>query len=220
MSIQGAMNQLLGSAGGIVRDLKILDSLDVEKQEQLRKDAKIQGLKNQEEMLDELHEGQEEVKTGTADMIQTIKDLRDVDTYGDVDKSLRIGQNIRKIASEQQERAETIKAQKDIAKQLYAETGDAEYLDKYKKLVQRSTNADYASQTWSRDAKSIDKQIQAGINAYNDLVDRYQQANDITDSVLARKNFLEARDADPAFDAYIRGAFKDNAKYFLERGSR
>ena len=41
MSIQGAMNQLLGSAGGIVRDLKILDSLDVEKQEQLRKDAKI-----------------------------------------------------------------------------------------------------------------------------------------------------------------------------------
>lgn len=220
MSIQGAMNQLIGTAGGIVRDLKVLDSLNVEKQEQLRKDAKIQNLKNQEQLLGELDEGQKATKTSTGDIINTVRDLHDIDTYGDIDKTLRLSQNIRKIASEQQERAETAKAQKDIAKQLYAETGDAEYLDKYKKLAEKSTNADYLSSKWSKDASNIDKQMEAGMNAYNDLVDRYQQANDITDNVLARKNFLEARESDPEFDAYIRGAFKDNSKYFLERGSR
>lgn len=211
------MNQLLGSAGGIVRDLKVLDSLNVEKQEQLRKDTRIQGLKNQEQMLDELHEGQEKVGTSTVGIAQTLKDLNNPDTYSRRVSNL-LGNNVRKIAAEHRERAETVRAQKDLAKQLYAETGDPEYLDKYKKLVQGSTSADYMSQKWSEGAKVVDKQIAAGISAYDDLIERYQQANDITDNVLARKHFLEAREADPDFDAYVRGAFKENADYFLERG--
>ena len=58
------------------------------------------------------------------------------------------------------------------------------------------------------------------MSAYNDLIDKYQQANDITDNVLARKKFLEDRESDPTFDKYIRGAFEDTVKSYLERGSK
>ena len=220
MSIQGAINQLIGTAAGAIRDVKIIDNLDADKQEKIKKEARIRDLKKQEETLDTLHEGQIKVRSSTGDIIDTIKDLKDVDTYGDIDKAINLEQNIRKIAAEQQERANTISQQKDIAKQIYAETGDKEFLDKYSKLVKGSANADYLAQNWSRDAKNIHNKISAGISAYNDLIDKYQQANDITDNVLARKKFLEDRESDPTFDKYIRGAFQDTVTSYLERGGK
>ena len=92
--------------------------------------------------------------------------------------------------------------------------------DKYNKLVKGSSEADYLAQQWSKEAKNIDKQLSAGISAYNDLIDKYQQANDITDNVLARKKFLEDRESDPQFDKYIRGAFTDTVTSYLERGGK
>lgn len=220
MSIQGAMNQLIGTATGAIRDVKLLENLNVDKQEKIKRDNKIQSLKNQEQMLDTLYEGQKKVNSNTGHIIDTIKDLKDVDTYDDAAKAYNLGHSVRKIASEQQERANTISQQKDIAKQIYAETGNEEYLDKYNKLVTGSTNANYMAQQWSKDAKNIDNEISAGLSAYKDLINKYQQAHDITDNVLARKKFLEDRESDPQFDKYIRGAFKDSVTSYLERGGK
>lgn len=218
MSVQAAINSAIGAVGNTAATMKFINNSDPGVQKQ----RAIDEAKSESKRLDATFTEQLKDKTKSIDHFNATTDLNDIDTFGpDGYKNLfKARDTLRDATAEDEEIAKVTNDRKQIAKQIYALTGDDSYLKKYENLNKEAFRRDLIAKEAYREYRDASETIKASQKAYDRLIESYMDHHNIADATEARQRWLEDRDKDPSFNEYVKGQWQETRNSYLKGGNK